>query len=68
MARYRQVQGKEMGMRNVREVLRQGLACGVGSRDIGRSLGISHFSAQKYIRIAQEAGLDWEKIAAMSDA
>ena len=68
MARYRQVQGKEMGMRNVREVLRQGLACGVGSRDIGRSLRISHFSAQKYIRIAQEAGLDWEKIAAMSDA
>ncbi|MFH0985142.1 MAG: IS21 family transposase [Candidatus Omnitrophota bacterium] len=55
-------------MRNVREVLRMGLACGVSSRDIGRSLRISHFSAQKYIRIAQEAGLDWDKIAAMSDA
>ena len=68
MARYRQVQGKEIGMRNVREVLRQGLACGVSSRDIGRSLRISHFSAQKYLRIAHTAGLDWSKIAAMSDA
>jgi transposase len=54
-------------MRNIREVLRLGLACGVGSRDIGRSLRVSHSSAQKYIRIAREAGLDWSKIAAMSD-
>ena len=57
MARYRQVQGKELGMRNIREVLRLGLACGVGSRDIGRSLRISHSSAQKYTRLAREAGL-----------
>lgn len=68
MARYRQAQGKEMGMRNIREVLRLGLACNMSSRDIGQSLRISHFSAQKYIKIAQEAGLDWSKIAAMSDA
>jgi transposase len=68
MARYRQAQGKEMGMRTVREVLRLGLVCRVGSRDIGRSLRISHFSAQKYLRSAREAGLDWEKIGALSDA
>ena len=59
MARYRQGQGKEMGMRHIREALRLGLSCGVSSRDIGRSLKISHFSAQKYLRIAHEAGLDW---------
>ena len=68
MARHRQVQGKEMGMRHIREILRMGLDRKVSSRDIGRSLGISHFSAQKYINIAQKAGLDWIKIAAMSDA
>ena len=67
MARYRQGQGKEMGMRHIREALRLGLSCGVSSRDIGRSLKISHFSAQKYLRIAHEAGLDWIKIAVMSD-
>ncbi len=67
MARYRQGQGKEMGMRHIREALRLGLSCGVSSRDIGRSLKLSHFSAQKYLRIAHEAGLNWIKIAAMSD-
>lgn len=55
-------------MRNIREVLRLGLSCGISSREIGRSLRISHSSAQKYLRIAGEAGLDWVKITAMSDA
>jgi transposase len=54
-------------MRTIREVLRLGLSGSLSLRDIGRSLRITHPTVQKYIQAAQEAGLDWRKIAAMDD-
>lgn len=60
-------QGQETGMRHVREILRLRLFCGRTSREIGRSLRISHSTVQKYEKEAKRLGLDWNKIAAMSD-
>lgn len=60
-------QGEEKGMRHVREVLRLRFSCGMGLREIGRSLRMSHNTVRKYVYRITEAGLDWEKILAMSD-
>lgn len=60
-------QGEEKGMRHVREVLRLRLSCGLGLREIGRSLRMSHNTVIKYVNRVTEAGLDWGKVSAMSD-
>lgn len=60
-------QGEEKGMRHVREVLRLKLSCGMGLREIGRSLRMSHNTVRKYVYRITEAGLDWAKVATMSD-
>ena len=60
-------QGQETGMRHVREILRLRLFCGRTSREISRSLQISHSTVQKYEKEVKKLGLDWSKIAMMSD-
>jgi transposase len=60
-------QGQETGMRHVREILRLRLFCGRTSREISRSLQISHSTVQKYEKEVKELGMDWNKIATMSD-
>jgi transposase len=60
-------QGKEKGMRHIREVLRLRFSCGMGLREIGRSLRMSHNSVRKYVYRITESGLDWGKVSAMSD-
>ena len=59
MLRYQHRQGQELSMRNIREVLRLGMTCGSSAREIGRSLRITHPTAQKYLLAAKEAGLTW---------
>ena len=54
-------------MRNIREVLRLGMTCGASAREIGRSLRITHPTAQKYLLAAKGAGLAWDQIKAMDD-
>lgn len=60
-------QGEEKGMRHVREVLRLKFSCGMGLREIGRSLRMSHNTVRKYVYRVTEAGLDWGKVSVMSD-
>lgn len=64
---HRNRQGEEKGMRHVREVLRLRLSCGMGLREIGRSLRMSHNTVRKYVHRIEESGLDWGKISAMND-
>jgi transposase len=63
----KKTQGKEKGMRHIREVLRLRFSCGMGLREIGRSLRMSHNSVRKYVYRITESGLDWGKVSAMSD-
>jgi len=67
MLRYQHRQGQELSMRNIREVLRLGMTCGSSAREIGRSLRITHPTAQKYLLAAKEAGLTWDEVKAMDD-
>jgi len=60
-------QGEEKGMRHVREVLRLRFSCGMGLREIGRSLRMSHNTVRKYVYRITESGLDWGKVSVMSD-
>jgi transposase len=54
-------------MRTTREVLRLGLTTSLSSRDIGRSLHLSHPTVQKYIQTAKIKGLTWEQVQRMSE-
>jgi len=67
MLRYQHRQGQELSMRNIREVLRLGMTCGSSAREIGRSLRITHPTAQKYLLAATAAGLTWDQVKAMDD-
>lgn len=55
-------------MRKAREVLRLGLMLDLSARQIGTMAEVSPNTAQRYIRLAHEAGLAWSDIAALSDA
>jgi len=60
-------QGRELAMVKVREILRLRLKCGIGMRDIARSLAISHPTVSKYLEAAQRAGLNYAHIENMDD-
>ena len=59
---------QETSMRKIREILRLGLGCGMGHREIARSCKISHVTAGKYLERAKEAELTREQIEEMDDA
>ncbi|MBI4846348.1 MAG: IS21 family transposase [Candidatus Omnitrophica bacterium] len=54
-------------MRKTREILRLGLECGLGFREIARSCNISHPTAKKYLEIAQRIGLSWQHAKDMNE-
>ena len=56
-----------LSMRKVREVLRLGLQCGLGQREIARSCGVSHVTVGKYLARAQGANLNYEQIQKMDE-
>lgn len=58
---------KELDMRRIREILRLDMICGMGKREISRSLSISHPSVLKYTERAKDIGLTYEQIARMDD-
>lgn len=60
-------QGQEVLMHKVREVLRLGLKCGLGQREIAGSCSISHPTAGKYLQAVQKAGISYEEIEKMDD-
>lgn len=59
--------GQELSMRKMREILRLGLKCGLGIREIARSCCISHPTAKKYLESARKTGLSYEQIMQMDD-
>ncbi len=63
----RKGQGQELGMRKIREILRMGLKCGIGLRDIARSLSTSHPTVSKYLEAAKKAGVAYEDTENMND-
>jgi transposase len=54
-------------MRRIKEVLRLHHESGLGQRQIGRSLGISHATVREYLRRAAESGISWPLPDTLSD-
>ena len=55
-------------MRQVKEVLRLKLECGLSHSQIASALNLSAGVISKYARLASRAGLDWAALAGMSEA
>ena len=51
--------GKRLEMRQIREILRLSLGCGLSGRRAGQSLGVSKSVVLDYVRRARAAGLSW---------
>ena len=51
--------GKRLEMRQIREILRLSLGCGLSGRRVGQSLGIGKSVVLDYVRRARAAGLSW---------
>ena len=64
MARRRQ---KGLSMRKVREIVRLGLNCQMGCREIARSCSISHSTVSEYLNRVKGNGLSYGEIEKMSD-
>ena len=60
-------QGQGLSMRKVREILRLGLKCGIGRRQIARSCGVSHPTVSKYLRAAEKAEMKYKDIEEMDN-
>lgn len=58
---------KELSMRKIREVLRLGMNCNIGNREIGRSCLISHTTVGEYLSQAKKTGLTYEQIEKLDD-
>ncbi|CAN5195117.1 hypothetical protein BH11PSE14_BH11PSE14_13910 [soil metagenome] len=54
-------------MRNIKEILRLKLDCGLSHAKIGRALGLSKGVVSKYVVRAQIAGLDWAAVSALDE-
>lgn len=55
-------------MRRIREMLRRHFACGLGMRQIARSLGVSHSTVSELLHRAAAAGLSWPLPEDLDDA
>lgn len=51
--------GKRIEMRQIREILRLSLGCGLSGRRVGQSLGVGKSVVLDYVRRARAAGLSW---------
>lgn len=56
-----------VAMRNIKEILRLKLDCGLSHERIGRALGLSKGVVTKYVVRAQIAGLDWAAVATLEE-
>ncbi len=65
MCKKRQGQGLSMG--KVREVLRLGLRCGLGQREIAASCSVSHPTVGKYLQAVRKAGISYEEVEKLDD-
>jgi len=58
---------RELSMRKVREIMRLGLKCHLGYREIARSCFISHSTVSGYLSQAKVMGLTYEGVEKMDD-
>ena len=58
---------QRLSMRQTREILRQRFLLERSYREISRSLGVSLGMAANAVRRAQDTGLDWPAVEALSD-
>lgn len=58
---------ERLRMRDLREILRQKLVLKRSNRQVGASLRVSHGGVSGAVGRARALGLDWEKIATLSD-
>ena len=56
-----------LSMRKLREVMRLGLQCQLGYREIARSCSISHSTVSEYLARAKVRGLSYEEVEKMDD-
>jgi len=63
----RKKKGKELSMRKIREVLRLAEKDEMSEREIARSCSISHVTVGKYLRLAEERGLNYSRIEGVDD-
>jgi len=54
-------------MRRIKEVLRLHHESGLGQRQIGRALNVSHGTVREYLRRAEESGVSWPLPDTLSD-
>ena len=59
---------ERLPMRKIREILRLKWTAGRRHRQIARALGVGVGTVSEVVRGAAAAGLDWERVAALSDA
>lgn len=57
-----------LSMRKIKDVLRLHFSLGLNMRQVGQSLGISHNTANEYIRRATAAGIGWPLPSDLPDA
>ena len=58
---------RELSMRKIREVLRLGLECKLGNREIAYSCSISPASVSNYLKQALNAGLAYKQMEQLND-
>lgn len=56
-----------VSMRKIHEIMRLGLKCHLGYREIARSCSISHSTVREYLARAKTIGLTYEKVEKMDD-
>ena len=61
----RKKKGKELSMRKIREVLRLTESGDMSVREIARSCSISHATVIKYLRLSEERGVSYSRIAGL---
>ena len=63
----RKKKGRGLSMQTIRDVLRMGIQCKCGTREIARALGIAHSTVSEYLQAANKASLSIETLNRLAD-
>jgi transposase len=58
---------KQVSMRKIKECLRMKWSCGISHEQIAKALGLSKGVISKYAKLAEAAGLDWDKVSSLDE-
>jgi transposase len=59
--------GRRIEMRKLKDVLRLRLTAGLSNRKIALVTGVGKSAVSKYVRRAEDVGLDWGRIESMDE-